>query len=91
MRQEADSEMEETLGNKTTFMRQAVRQEAGSEKAETAGNKTTFMRQPVLEDGAMWEGHHRCETYCLIVGGPGIRTAFAIDVETGSCTMSTIS
>jgi hypothetical protein len=43
---------------------QILRQEAGSDMAETLGNKTTFMRQPVLEDGAMWEGHHRCETYC---------------------------
>ncbi len=41
-----------------------MRQEAGSEMADTLGSMTTFMRQPVLEDGAMWEGHHRCEKDC---------------------------
>jgi hypothetical protein len=59
--------------------------------AKTLGNKTTFMRQLVLEDGAMWEGHHRRETYCKVVGGPGIRRALATDVEKGNCTMSIIS
>jgi hypothetical protein len=68
-----------------------VRQEAESEMAETLGNKTTFMKQPVFEDGPMWEGHHGCETYCKVVGGPGIRRALATDVEKGSCTMSIIS
>ncbi len=62
MRHEAGSEMAETLGNKTTFMRQAGRQEAGSEMEDTLGNKTTFMGL-LLEDGTMWEGHHRRETY----------------------------